>query len=95
MSTGPHGPGTAGHDDPDCSETLHRLYEYLDGEMTTDDTQKIAHHLAACAPCMEQHDLEQAVKAIVRRACPQECAPPSLRTSIVQRITTIRVEYTE
>ena len=87
--------GHADHSDTDCSETLYRLYEYLDGEMTESDTHKIALHLAACAPCMEQHDIERAVKAIVRRSCAPECAPPALRTSIVQRITTIRVDYSD
>ncbi|MEO7068995.1 MAG: mycothiol system anti-sigma-R factor [Nostocoides sp.] len=86
---------TADHDDTDCSQILHRLYEYLDGEMTSADTHKIAIHLAECAPCMEQHDIEQAVKALVRRSCAQECAPDALRTSIVQRITTIRISYTD
>ena len=34
----------------DCSEVLHRVYEYLDGEMTQDDTVKIKHHLDECGP---------------------------------------------
>ncbi len=82
----------SGHD---CSETLHRLYEYLDGEMTPDDTARITKHLQECAPCMEQHDVEAAIKALVKRSCTQEKAPVALRASIVRRITTVRIEYTE
>ncbi len=78
----------------DCSETLHRLYEYLDGEMTPSDTARIAGHLAACGPCMEQHDVEQMMKALVRRSCAAEVAPEHIRASIVTRITTIRIERT-
>ncbi len=79
----------------DCSETLHRLYEYLDGEMTPADTARIKHHLRECGPCMEQADVEQAIKALVRRSCAQEAAPMQLRMSIVRRITTIRIDHAE
>ena len=41
----------------DCSEVLHRVYEYLDGEMTHDDTVKIKHHLEECGPCLQEYDL--------------------------------------
>lgn len=83
---------SAQHEDVDCSETLHRLYEYLDGEMTPGDTARIATHLAACGPCMEEHDLEAMMKALVRRSCGAEVAPAHLRSTIVTRITTVRIE---
>ena len=79
----------------DCSEVLHRVYEYLDGEMTPDDTAKIKHHLEACGPCLEQYDLDQVVKALVKRSCQCEEAPVALRTQIMTRITTIRYEISE
>ena len=56
-------------DHTDCSETLHRVYEYLDGEMTPEDTHKIAQHLDECAPCLQQYNLDQALKALVKRSC--------------------------
>ncbi|MGE9809421.1 MULTISPECIES: mycothiol system anti-sigma-R factor [unclassified Janibacter] len=77
----------------DCSETLHRVYEYLDGEMALVDTLKIQQHLADCAPCLAQYDLDQALKALVKRSCQCEEAPVALRTTILQRITTVRIEY--
>jgi anti-sigma factor (TIGR02949 family) len=79
----------------DCSEVLHRVYEYLDGEMTRDDTAKIAHHLEACSPCLKQYDLDQALKALVKRSCASEEAPVELRTQIMARITTIRYEVSD
>ena len=79
----------------DCSEVLHRVYEYLDGEMTRDDTDKIAHHLEACSPCLKQYDLDQALKALVKRSCACEEAPEGLRTQIMARITSIRLEIAE
>ncbi|QGN57970.1 mycothiol system anti-sigma-R factor [Nostocoides sp. HKS02] len=75
----------------DCSEVLHRVYEYLDGEMTPDDTTKIKQHLDECGPCLKEYDLDQALKALVKRSCACEEAPFELRTQIMARITTIQV----
>ena len=82
-------------DHTDCSETLHRVYEYLDGEMTPQDTHKIAQHLDECAPCLQQYNLDQALKALVKRSCQCEEAPVALRTQIMARITTIRFQVSE
>ena len=79
----------------DCSEVLHRVYEYLDGEMTATDTQKIRRHLDECAPCLREYDLDLVVKALVKRSCGCEEAPVALRTQIMTRITTIRYEISE
>ena len=79
----------------DCSEVLHRVYEYLDGEMTQDDTTKIKQHLDECGPCLKEYDLDQALKALVKRSCACEEAPFELRTQIMARITTIQVTLTD
>jgi mycothiol system anti-sigma-R factor len=50
----------------------------------------VAAHLQECAPCLEEHDLERTLKAVVRRSCAEQAAPAALRISIMQRITTIR-----
>jgi anti-sigma factor (TIGR02949 family) len=77
----------------ECSEVLHRIYEYLDGEMQPSDVARVAQHLEACGPCLSEHDLDRAVKAAVRRSNAQEQAcPDSLRVQIVQRITMVRLE---
>ncbi len=92
--TGQREPGGHEHG-TDCSEALHRVYEYLDGEMTSDDTAKIAHHLEECGPCLEQYDLDKALKALVKRSCQCEEAPVALRTQIMARITTIQIQVRE
>ena len=51
MSCAEQGSGEAAGSD--CSEVLHRVYEYLDGEMTQADTVKIKHHLEECGPCLQ------------------------------------------
>ncbi len=76
----------------DCSEVLLRIYEYLDGELEAADVARIATHLAECQPCLAQHDLDTAVREVVRRACVEPPAPVALRLSIMTQITTFRVE---
>ena len=77
-------------DHVDCSQTMYRIMEYLDGELTETDMAQIAGHLDACGPCLEEHDLEMMIKSIVKRACACEEAPPSLRTTILQSYSSYR-----
>ena len=63
------------HHDTDCSEVLLRIYEYLDGEMGPDDRSHIRQHLEECGPCLREYDLDQMLKALVRRSCAGESAP--------------------
>jgi len=76
----------------DCSEVLDRVYEYLDNELEALDCAKIKQHLDECGPCLQQYDLDLALKALIRRSCACEPAPQELRTKIMTRITTVRIE---
>lgn len=75
-----------------CSEVLDRIFEYLDGEMGPDDVHRIREHLDECSPCLVEHDLDRALKALVRRSCAGEHAPDQLRERIMIRITEVRLE---
>ena len=76
----------------DCSEVLHRIFEYLDGEMGPMDVARVAAHLRECGPCLAEHDLERTLKAVIRRSCAQEQAPMTLRMSVMQRLTVVRID---
>ncbi|MEP7036293.1 MAG: mycothiol system anti-sigma-R factor [Actinomycetota bacterium] len=80
------------HEEIDCSHALMQVYEYLDGEMGPDDCAKIRQHLAQCGPCMDEYDVDQMLKKLVRRSCGGESAPTELRMHILARITTITLE---
>jgi len=85
--------GHGGHQDvTDCSEALLRVYEFIDGEMGPDDCVKIQAHLDACGNCLKQYNVDQALKAMVKRSCACEEAPVELRTTILRRLTMIRIE---
>ena len=47
--------------DEDCREVLDEVWTYLDKEVTRMDVERIKHHLAECAPCLRQYDLEEAL----------------------------------
>ena len=83
----PHEP-----DEVDCSHALMQVYEYLDGEMGPDDCAKIRQHLAECGQCLNEYDIDQMLKTLVRRSCGCESAPTQLRMQIMARITTITLE---
>lgn len=76
----------------DCGEVLERLYEYLDGELDSGSLGKIKQHLHECGPCLTEHEVEQMLKALVRRSCGGDCAPEELRSRIMLQITEVRVQ---
>jgi mycothiol system anti-sigma-R factor len=78
-------------EEADCSQALARVYEYLDGEMSPADLDRIRDHIHECGPCLKQYDLDIALKALVRRSC-QESAPADLRERIMVKITEIRID---
>jgi mycothiol system anti-sigma-R factor len=70
---------------------LERMYEFLDNELDTASGDAIRHHLAACEPCLDRFDVEQAVRTLVRHRCGGEVAPAHLRNRIVTQLTVIRL----
>jgi mycothiol system anti-sigma-R factor len=80
------------HDVP-CSEVLARVYSYLDDEIeTTAGYAQIRQHLDECGPCLRQYGLEEAVKRLVHKSCGSDNVPAGLRTKVLSRIQTVRIE---
>ena len=87
------GVGTAGV--TDCTETVLRIFEFLDGEMGPADCARIQSHLDECGPCLREYQLDQALKMVVKRSCGGEQAPLELRTTILHRLTMVHLEISE
>ncbi len=62
----------------DCRETLDKLYEYLDRELSKDEQVEVQRHLDDCPPCRDRFHFEENVLRVVRRCCRDVSAPPSL-----------------
>ncbi|WP_375481573.1 mycothiol system anti-sigma-R factor [uncultured Jatrophihabitans sp.] len=75
----------------DCNDVLSELTIFLDNETDVATKTRIAQHLDACSPCLEQYGLEKDVKALIGRCCGGDRAPETLRARISVRITEITV----
>jgi mycothiol system anti-sigma-R factor len=73
------------HKQGDCQEVIHRLYHYLDGELTPDKRAQIQQHLDDCPPCIEAFEFEAELRVIVSRGC-REPVPDQLRERIARLI---------
>lgn len=95
MSTqGPEEPAAAGQrvaaaaedfacdsDAADCEETVHRLYHFLDGELTEVRRRAIAAHLDICGDCLDAVDFEAELRRVIADRC-RDRVPDAL----VQRV---------
>jgi mycothiol system anti-sigma-R factor len=62
-----------------CEETLEKLWQYLDRELDGGSSSEFQRHLEHCRQCFSKVEFEQRLRAIVRRSCAGEQAPPELR----------------
>jgi len=69
----------------DCTDALHTLYHYLDGELTEDRRRAIQHHLDECEPCLHAFDFEAELKVVIARSC-RDQVPDQLRSKIAEAI---------
>jgi mycothiol system anti-sigma-R factor len=74
------------HEHVDCTEAVHVLYEFLDGELTQVRRIEIQAHLEACLPCWEAFDFEAELKQFVGRKC-RDTAPEALRERITRLLS--------
>lgn len=69
----------------DCREVLEQLYVYIDRELDVVSAERIRVHLDECGPCLQEHEVDQLVKALVCR-CAREQAPGELREKILTKL---------
>ena len=75
----------------DCDDALHRVYEYLDGEMTVWRRRAITRHLDECPPCAKGFVFEVELRRIVVSKCREE-VPPALRLRIAEALGIVSTE---
>ncbi|MEV4174395.1 MULTISPECIES: mycothiol system anti-sigma-R factor [unclassified Nonomuraea] len=81
--------------DTDCREVLDKVYAYLDGELTEGDVAGIRVHLDECSPCLQEYDLDKAIKALVAKHCGCDPVPADLRSKVLARIAQVRSELSD
>jgi anti-sigma factor (TIGR02949 family) len=74
-------------DDVDCQEVVRQVQEYLHHELDEVHLALIQRHIVACGPCLQEYDLEEALRSLIARSCACLPAPPELRDAVLTRIT--------
>ena len=69
----------------DCRDALHRVYHFLDGELTPERRDQIAQHLNRCAPCLRAFGFETELRKLIANGC-RDHVPDELRTRIALAI---------
>jgi mycothiol system anti-sigma-R factor len=69
----------------DCTDAVHVLYQFLDGELTEVRRLEIQTHLQACLPCWEAFDFEAELKIFVGKRC-RETAPDGLKERVIRSL---------
>lgn len=73
------------HDESRCDDAIHRLYEFLDGELTPTARMGIQKHLDDCLPCLEAFDFEAELRQLIADKC-RDQVPDTLRNRIVSAL---------
>jgi mycothiol system anti-sigma-R factor len=71
---------------PECREALAKLYEYIDGEITTVDKEKVRAHLEVCRPCLTYFEFERLFHEYVCAKAPRPKAREEFKTGLLQRL---------
>jgi len=64
-----------------CTEAVHVLYHFLDGELTPEKRLLIEYHLDACHHCVEAFEFEMELRTLIKERC-REQVPDDLRVRI-------------
>ena len=67
-----------------CQEVLERLYEYLDGELTSERAAEVKGHLAACPPCAALTSFEHTFIRFLEARTRTRRAPDELKKRILR-----------
>jgi mycothiol system anti-sigma-R factor len=73
------------HPHSDCLDAMHRLYDFLDGELDDGRRASIQRHLDECVPCLEAFGFEAELRTVIASKC-REQVPEGLRIRVQQVI---------
>jgi mycothiol system anti-sigma-R factor len=62
-----------------CEEAVEKLWQFLDKELEGAASTELQQHLEECRHCFSKVEFEERLRAMLRRSCCSEQAPPELR----------------
>ena len=69
----------------DCEHASHRMYHYLDGELTVWRRWVITRHLNRCPPCAHGYDFEIELRQVIAMRC-RDTVPPELKRRVADAL---------
>lgn len=69
-----------------CHEALSKLWEFLDGELSSEAEAAVKRHLEICDRCYPRYNFQAAYFEFTRQIRERDHAPPSLRKELFRRI---------
>jgi mycothiol system anti-sigma-R factor len=75
----------------DCRDTVARLYEYLDGELTEERRLHIQRHLDECTSCFQAVGFERELRVVIANRC-RDRVPEDLLSRIRAAISKERLD---
>lgn len=73
----------------DCHDTLERLDDYLDRELSPAESRQVAIHLAICLQCAQHYRFDRGFLADMRAKLERVETPPALMGQIHQSLQAI------
>jgi anti-sigma factor (TIGR02949 family) len=70
----------------DCQSVMRQLWDYLDGELTSERMEAIRAHIAMCARCYPQYEFERTFLTAVAASRKEHSDPERLRTTLLDAL---------
>lgn len=79
---------------PECARIDSLVTPFVDGELTPNEQQAVAHHLTVCPPCRARVAAERAIRSLLqaRRADLTSCTPPRDLKARCSRLSARRLQ---
>jgi len=69
----------------DCEAASHRMYHYLDGELTVWRRWVLTRHLDRCPPCAQGFDFEIELRQVIASRC-RDRVPEDLKQRVADAL---------
>jgi anti-sigma factor RsiW len=66
-----------------CKDSINLLLDFLDGELTPEDTQHLREHLQGCSPCVDFLRTYRATPGLCKKALVQKM-PQEMSTKLTE-----------
>ena len=60
---------------PDCNQTLRELQLFLDGELSTEESEHVLGHLDDCMECYHAFDFQAELRQVIAQKCSEQMPP--------------------